>query len=168
MSEHVKWTKERDLICFSVVSAGKTGAEWFALFQAMGYRVGDCAKNILLKKLVSTDGLEYQIAIISDASKVDCTTASIRRDASRRGFINPDVEIACLIREMFTDEDIKAMGFDTLVIMHDPIKDSNNDLSLLYVCSDNWLDVSRGCPDYSWGWDHKIHGFVFVNPCHKN
>ncbi|MFA6295676.1 MAG: hypothetical protein WC666_04685, partial [Candidatus Paceibacterota bacterium] len=58
-------------------------------------------------------------------------TKKIRAEADKRKLLKPNAEVACLIRENFSDEDIKAMGLWWIVVMHEPIKDSCGDLRLL-------------------------------------
>jgi len=59
-----------------------------------------------------------------------------------------------LIREKFTDEDLEAMGLVWLVTMHEPIKDSDGDPSLLHAGrggGGRWLFACWGDPGHGWG-----------------
>ena len=97
----------------------------------------------------------------------DGTTKNVRAEGNRRGWkhgndISP--EIACLIREKFTDEELEAMGLWWIVVMHEPINDSDGDPNLLSAFrydDGRWLDADVDRPGYEWDDDG---GFAFVIP----
>jgi hypothetical protein len=94
----------------------------------------------------------------------DCPiTKNIHAEADRRVLIKPNAEVACLIRESFSDEDIEAMGLWWIMVMHEPIKDSTSDPGLLGATREfggRCLGVyCGGGPDSAW---HPAHGFAFV------
>src|SRR3989338_4837086 len=61
----------------------------------------------------------------------DRITKKIRAEADKRKLSKPNAELACLIREKFTDKEIEAMGLWYIVAMHEPINDSDGDPFLL-------------------------------------
>ncbi len=72
----------------------------------------------------------------------DQTTDAVRAEAARRNLTAPNVEVACLVREKFTDAEIEAMGFVYLFIMHEPVEDrcprhlcSGRDASGRWLCA---------------------------------
>ncbi len=85
----------------------------------------------------------------------------IRVEAERCNLTEPNAEVACLIREKFSDKEIKEMGLEYIVTMHEPIKDADGILSLLgadrFVVG-RGLRASNGGPDD--GWDRE-DGFAF-------
>ncbi|MEK7606749.1 MAG: hypothetical protein AAB444_00935, partial [Patescibacteria group bacterium] len=56
-----------------------------------------------------------------------------------------NAELACLIREKFTDKEIEQMGLRYIVAMHEPINDSGGVPSLLSASRD---DVGRSLNAY--------------------
>jgi hypothetical protein len=73
---------------------------------------------------------------------------------------DPHAEVACLIRDTFSDEDLREMGLDCIITMHKPISHSNNISSLLGV---RWsgpckLDVFNAKPAYG---SDCVRGFAF-------
>ena len=87
----------------------------------------------------------------------------IRAEAVRRALIAPNPEVACLIRDLFSDEEIEAMGLVWIVAMHEPIKDSDGRLSLLaaYRVDDGrWLYTYVDNPHNGWGLGG---GFAFAS-----
>ncbi|MBU4315099.1 hypothetical protein KJ673_01710, partial [Patescibacteria group bacterium] len=88
-------------------------------------------------------------------------TANICAKATELGLKKPNAEVACLIREKFSDDDIKAMGLWWIVAMHDPIEDSDGNPDL--------LGANRDDDDYSlYAWDDRPddrwrseYGFAF-------
>jgi hypothetical protein len=97
--------------------------------------------------------------IFSDKDRV---TKKIRAYTSERNFSKPNAEVACLIRENFSDEEIKAMGLIWIITMHEPIKDSDDDLRLLHADRNDdgrWLNTYYDDPDSRWD---RESGFAFV------
>ena len=89
-------------------------------------------------------------------------TKNIRKNAEDRNFETPNAEIACLIREKFTDECLKAMGLIWIVTMHEPIKDSGGDPFLLSADRGDdgrWLYAFYDEPDGRW---FRGDGFAFA------
>src|SRR3989344_4768565 len=118
------WREQDGIIYFSVPSDGTTGPDWITRLESKGFRVGDFAKSLLNSSdFKPTNGVTIEIAILKgmlfeDHSRI---TKNIRAEANRRNLITPNAEVACLIREMFTDEEIEAVGHWGIVTMHEPI-----------------------------------------------
>lgn len=135
ISEPIRnWREENNVIYFSVISDGTTGEQWIARLESKGYHVSDYAKSLLRSEdFKPTSGVTTEIAVLKGMifKDADRVTKKIRKNAEDRKFFTPNAEVACLIREMFTDEEIKAMGLSWIVTMHEPIQDSGGDLCLL-------------------------------------
>jgi hypothetical protein len=160
-----RWREENGVIYLSVTSDGTTGPEWIARLKKKGFRVSDYAKSVLCSKdFKPTSGVTTEIAILKgmlfeDSNRV---TKKIHTEAESRKLTKPNAEIACLIRENFSDEEIEAMGIYWIVAMHEPIKDSGGGLRLLSVGRDDdgsWLDTGYGYPGSEWV---RGDGFAFV------
>lgn len=159
------WREENGVIYLSVTSDGTTGPEWIKRLEKKGIQLSKWAKDVLNSSdFKPTNGVIYQIAVLKGElfKNEDRITKKIRAEAERRNLQKPNAEVACLIRENFSDEDIEAMGLMWLVVFHEPIKDSAGDSSLLAVDRDDggcWLDACSDRPEYSWNSDD---GFVFA------
>ena len=159
------WREQDGVIYLSVTSDGTTGPEWIARLEKKGFRVGDYAKSVLCSKdFKPTSGVTTEIAILKgmlfeDSNRI---TKKIRTEAESRKLTKPNAEVACLIRENFSDEEIEAMGLWWIVAMHEPINDSDGDPLLLSVYrydDGSWLNTYFGGPDNKWNRDN---GFAFV------
>lgn len=159
------WREEDGVIYFSVTSDGTTGEEWIKRLEDKGFRVGDYAKSVLRSPdFKPTTGVTTEVAVLKGMlfEDNDRITKKIRIEAANRNFQTPNAEIACLIRELFTDEEIKAMGLTWIVAMHEPIKDSDGDprlLSARRVGDGRWLDAYYGKPGSRWV---REDGFAFA------
>ena len=160
-----KWTEKDNVIRFSVTSDGATGEEWIARLESKGFRISDYAKSVLRSKSFKpTSGITYEIAVLkgelfSDNERI---TKNIRKDAKARKFATPNAEVACLIREKFSDKELEAMGLYWIVAMHEPIKDSDGGPMLLVASRDgygSWLGAYYGGPGSRWD---RSDGFAFV------
>jgi hypothetical protein len=158
-----KWRVEDDIIYFSVTSDGTTGEDWVNRLEGKGFRVGDYAEQVLRSlDFKPTSGVTTEVAVIKGIlfQDNDRITKKIRAEASRRNFTKPNAELACLVREKFTDNDIKAMGLWLILSMHEPLSDAYGDPRLLNVNRDNdrgWLDAFCGRPNKKW-----LRGFGFA------
>ena len=141
-----------------------TGKEWIPRLKSKGLSISNYANSVLLSPdFKPTTGIITEVAVLKGmllAEKVRITK-NIRNIANDRKWITPNPEIACLIREMFTNEEIIAMGLTGIIAMHEPIKDSDGDSSLLCVSCDDgrqWLGAYYSGPRR---WDHGF-GFAFA------
>lgn len=161
-----RWRREADgLIRFSVTSDGASGEAWIPRLEGKGSRVGDDAKNVLRSPdFQPTSGVTTEIAVLPGTLFKDDqrTTGYVRAEAQRRKLTKPNAEVACLIRETFTDEEIEAMGFWWIIAMHESIKDSDGDPYLLGTSRSGvgrWFSACRGNPDGRW---NREDGFAFA------
>ena len=159
------WREQDGVIYLTVTSDGTTGPQWIDRLAKKGFRVGTYAESILRSAdFKPTTGIIYEIAVLKgmlfeDSNRI---TKKIRTKAESRKLTTPNAEVACLIRENFSDKEIEAMGLIWLVTMHEPIKDSDGDLRLLDATrrgGGSWLHTRYGNPDD--GWDRE-DGFAFV------
>ncbi|MFA6369751.1 MAG: hypothetical protein WCX09_02105 [Patescibacteria group bacterium] len=160
-----RWIEKDNVIRFSVTSDGTTGPEWIARWVKKGFRVGDYAKSVLCSKdFKPTSGITTEIAILKgmlfeDSNRV---TKKIRVEAESRKLTKPNAEVACLIREKFSDKELEAMGLYWIVAMHEPIKDSGGDPGLLSADrSGNGSWLGTGCDGSGIRW-YRGNGFAFV------
>ena len=160
------WREEDDIIYFSVESDGTTGEGWINRL-ADNFRVGeDYAKEVLRSpSFVPTSGVTTEVAVLRGCLFEDYerTTEKIRAEADKCKLFKPNAEVACLIREKFTNQEIEEMGLWYIVAMHEPIIDGfDGEPCLLGAsCRGNgrWLDSYGGWPGHKWRRDH---GFAFV------
>lgn len=159
------WWEQDDVISFSATSDGTTGKEWIPRLESKGFRVSNYAKSLLLSPdFKPTFGVIYEIAILKGSLFEDREriTSKIRAEAKRRNMATPNAEITCLIRDKFTDKEIEAMGFWWVIVMHEPIKDSDGDPGFLGAHRNDdgrCLDAYYGHPGHRW---NRGFGFAFV------
>lgn len=159
------WREQGGIIYLSVTSDGTTGPQWIERLEDKGFRLSDYAKSVLRSPdLKPTSGVTTEIAILKGMLFEDNNriTKKIRAEADKRKLTTPNAEVACLIRENFSDEDIEAMGLIWIVAVHEPIKDSDGDPRLLFADrrdGGRWLDAFYDEPGDGWGRDG---GFAFV------
>jgi|GEM_PF-439204 len=164
----VHWEKRGEIIYLPpMVSDGTTGEQWIKRLARKGCHVDDFAQDILrFPDFQPTSGVTYHIAVMKGEifTDDDRTVTNIRAEANKRQFGTPNTEVACLIREKFSDEDLKAMGLEWIIIMHEPINDFAGDPKLLSVNRDDFgrrLAASFSRPGRRFG---RRNGFAFVAP----
>ncbi|MFA6295199.1 MAG: hypothetical protein WC666_02120 [Candidatus Paceibacterota bacterium] len=164
----VEWTVDDEgNIHFMLTSNGFTSEHWEQHLDRRGWRIGDYARQVLRRASEApTNGVTYNIVVhlgkkISDSDRI---TKKIRAIANKKGWVKPHWEVACLIRDTFTDGQLEQMGLWYIVTMHEPIKYSDGAPNLLD--SDRrgggrWLHAGYARPGDSWLGDG---GFAFVVP----
>ncbi|MBI4138076.1 MAG: hypothetical protein HY482_00580 [Candidatus Wildermuthbacteria bacterium] len=159
------WREEDGVIYFSVISNGTSGEGWIIRLESKGFRVGNYAKQVLRSPdFKPTNGVTTEVAVLKGMlfkgnARI---TEKIRAEADKRKLTKPNAELACLIREKFTDKEIEVMGLWYIVAMHEPINDSDGDPSLLGASRNDggrWLGACSGRSDR--GWD-RGGGFAFA------
>ena len=161
-----KWTEKDGVIKLTVTSDGKTGQEWISHFEANGVRLSKWAKGVLLSPdFKPTNGVTTKIEVLKGSlfTDNDRITSKIRVEADKRKFSKPNAEVACLIRDMFTDAEMEAMGLYWIVVFHEPIKDSDGFPDLLRAGRPGdglWLHADDGEPDGYW---YQDSGFAFAS-----
>ncbi len=137
-----KWREEDGVIYFSVISDGTSGVDWITRLESKGFRVTGLAKDALCSSAFKpTNGVVTEVAVLKGGPCEDKsrTPWSFRAEADRRKLIAPNAELACLVREKFADEELKAMGLTFICAMHQPINIYHDGCPRL-------LDVSRYGP----------------------
>ncbi|MEX2410802.1 MAG: hypothetical protein WD607_05415, partial [Candidatus Paceibacterota bacterium] len=149
-----------------VTSNGMTDKDWIAQGEI---DFSDWAKDIMSKTEFNksvTNNITYHPVLIKgdEFSGKERIIKNIRAEAKRRGYITPPPELAPLLRQAISDEDIKALGLTWLAVMHEPIIGFGGSPSLFGLFwSDvgRWLDAYFGDPDHYWSRDD---GFIFLAP----
>ncbi len=111
-------------ILWTVTSDGRTAQELIRDIGKKDRRVSDCARDIMGKpEFKTTKGETYRlIGIRGDEFKDgDRTTRGIFKEAKRRGYLVPPVEVAPLLREKLSQEEL---GYPYVAVFHEPICDS--------------------------------------------
>ena len=163
-SERV-WREQDGVIYFSVTSNSMTGEQWIERLESKGFRLSGYAEQLLLSPdFKPTDGITTEVAVLKGMlfKDNDRITKKIRVEADRRGLTKPNAEVACLIRERLSDEELKAMGFWWIIAMHEPINVAGGDPRLLSVGwhgHSKWLLADYGVSGLMWG---RENGFAFV------
>ena len=160
------WSEQDGVIRFTLPPTDNTtGPQWIERLETKGFKLSKWAKDVLNSQdFKPTNGVINEIVVLKGMLWNDNqrTTKNIRAEAGNRGFTKPNAEVACLIREMFSDEEIEAMGFIWLVAMHEPINDSVGGPSLLSALrggDGQWLHAAFDGPGSGW---LRGRGFAFV------
>ena len=164
------WREKDGVIYFSVVSEGTTSEDWIIWFESNDFQVSGYAKEVLRSPdFKPTSGVVTEVAVLKGMlfEATDRATKTIRAEADKRKLSKPNPELACLIREKFTNDEMFAMGLLDIIVMHEPIKGVNGDPLLLSVMRYNfgrWLDACGGRPGDGWG---PGSGFAFAVSQHQ-
>ncbi len=160
-----RWIEKNSVLYFTLTSSGKTGEEWVDYLESKGIFVDDYIRSVLRHKNFrpTKAGTLHNISIIrgdlfSDENR---TMKSVCNYAKGFEVIGPCVEVACLIRESFTDKEIGEMGLRRIITMHEPIPDFNGNPCVLgaSIYERNWINTYPVTFDRVWNRDS---GFAFA------
>lgn len=163
-----RWREENGVIYFEVTSDGTSGLAWIERLEKKGFRLSTWAKIILNSTDFNpTNGVTYRIAVLRGAlfAPSNRTTDKILANAECRALAKPNAEVACLIREMFSDEELRAMDILRIMVFHEPVGRDPACMgvpSILCVFCGNggrWLDASFFGTNVCW---RSKDGFAFA------
>jgi hypothetical protein len=169
------WRAEAGIISFPVTSDATAGDKWIPRSENQGFSVGYDAKSVLRSRdfKLTPAGVTLVVAVLTATcfSEGDLTLAKAFELAEEFNFTIPNTDIACLIREKFSDEDIELMGQRVgldlwhILTMHEPIRDQDGLPSRLLVTrqsSRNELILSRDRPGSGVHRFPRDYGFAFI------
>jgi len=149
-----------------VTTNGLSGQAWIKRLEKKGYNIGNYAKELLEHSGLKILKKSYNIVILKgeEMGKDWFTNQEVRDKAKELGYLTPPVELAPLLREMISDEELKKMGLWWLIVMHEPITDSDGRPDVLGIGrldEGRWLNACHGGARYGW---YRAGGFVFLVP----
>lgn len=142
-----------------LTASGRTGKEWVKHLEKNEYRIGSYAKELILSDEFAAargkKGTEYEIAIVPGKELYESydTTASIKEKAAAKGWTIPTPEIALLVREALSDDEMKELGVWYVAALHDPIAGSGGDPGVLGAYrggGGRWVGADWGYPLDEW------------------
>lgn len=162
------WYEKDGIVYFRITFDGTKGVDWMPRLEKKGFRLGDLAKQMLrsLDFKPTQQGTTVDVAVLRSGLFADsdrdtetiCAYAEACTMPDQRELIRSNSDLACLIREQFTDEDLKAMGLQFILVMHKSV----NGKSLFCVDRDDTgrrLYAYYDRPFIRWGRDG---GFAFI------
>lgn len=161
-----RWIEKEGIVYFQVTSDGTSGRDWISRLKRNLYEVDDYVECVLRSKYFKpTSGVTYEIAVLKGGLFIDksISVQNIRKSGKAYKFTTPSAEVACLIREKFSDRELKAMRLNNIATMHRPIKDSYGNPLLLVTCGS--IGGPGLCCNYEYS-DSKMNrsnGFAFVS-----
>lgn len=150
-------------ISFDLTSDGMTGSEWITHFETKGLLLSECVKSIILSKdfTPSEVGKVHHVGVIKGSwfTDEDRTIKCITLNAQlRASAIIPSAEVACLICDNFTKDDLVKMRFGHIVVLHEPILDSEREPCILGF-DGSTIRAYYVSPPHAWP---ENYGFVLV------
>lgn len=150
---------------------GATAVVWPERFKKRGRDVDENTLQILSSVLMPTVGRVYTVSIVRSNPFPDgVNVATVRAYAERQGLRPITAEIACLICEGLSSNDLETMGLNWVFMMHDPVRIYQDVTEVLAVTSDgDYDDVGcslssgeAGSPEFLLGSDT---GLAFLKSC---
>lgn len=153
-----------------LTARGLTGPRWIKRLEKEKYNVSSWAKDILnnpdYKKHILKKNTKLSVAFISvkDTGKTYPTTQEIKDYAVKQGYEIPTAEVALLVREAISDEEMEKMGFWYISTLHESVKDSDGGPGVLGAHrygGGRWAYAFWDRPGYGWNDDG---AFAFLVP----
>lgn len=124
---------------------GMGSVAWERVFSQSKIQVGTYALEVM--RAAPPPIRESQDGIVVVGSKIfhdDMTARNVYAVAERKRWQRPFLELAYCVRQAFSNQEIRDMGLDTLVVMHDPILDGEGVPTVLGISirgAGVWLDA---------------------------
>lgn len=165
------WRVEEDgTVRLKLTGIGLTGLEWEKRLESKGFKLSKSAKDLLNSPDFTSCEKDkvYEVVILSGKLFSDRrrTTKNILAEGDCRGLIHGSVlpiEIACLIRENFSNEQFKKIDINWLTTMHEPIEDHYGGLHLFSMDRGDdgfWLSADYAILEGLW---RSGDGYIFLS-----
>ena len=157
------WHIEPDgTIYFWVYANGRTGPEWVRHFIQKGVDMPDRVVRLLMSEHFvpsKAKRTNYKIAVIRGhimrRRKGGASQVNILAEGEARELNRANLEVACLIRDTFTDDELKRMGLWYIMVMHEYYPDPDKE-GYSFVLGATRGDLPEGCKDPD---PSKLHDF---------
>jgi len=122
------WRRQKDRIHFSVTSAGTTGMQWYDRLRAKRSMVDRYAQDVLKSEDVwrLEEGETIEVVVLYSQffshGEHDYKSICGRDNSFGEAFGTLNHEVACIICNQFTIEDMKMMGLSSIVVMSEPVE----------------------------------------------
>jgi len=151
-------------IIFSIFGLGLTGVEEVKWFEAIGWNVGDYAKQMFTStkedgydaKHQLVNGRKYEIVLLPTkhiSDDLQRTTNDLDLEAWKFGYSQPLAGITPRIREVISDEQMKKMEFRYISTPHTPITDDGEVSRVFNIILRRfgpWIRSYRDSPSSLW------------------
>jgi len=123
VSPVVVWREEDGIIYFNVKSYGRSGPEWVNYFGKKNLE-SYIVDMLLSSEFKPTDGVATKVAILRDSLMgKNPTLKKVFAKGNRLKLLLPNPEVACLIREMFSNDEMDhGLKLKCIRVMHNPIR----------------------------------------------
>lgn len=117
----VSVTRDKHRVFFSLVSRGTTCEEWKASFKEKGYHLSPPFEQLLTsKEFMPTNGVPFHVEVVRGSHWMEGsrTNRYIQIDATQQNWHEPTVELCCLIRDTFSNEDLVLLGIPSIIFFY--------------------------------------------------
>ena len=157
-------TDKHGRILVTLTGTGWMGAEWLARSDAGEFGLTKWARDVLAQPDYDAEhrlepGKQHTVALMFGKKEfpadADRTTANLQARGERDYGKSDDLrgELALLLRELISDEQLGHWGIRYIAVLHEPIVDSDGDPDILAMdCRGDGRRVSAYCgdPDVYW------------------
>ena len=131
------WTERDGIISFTYISDGTTGPQWIKRLGSKKCRLTDGAKEVLCaQNFVPTPaGTVVHMKIWKGDlfSPKNVWFKPLGAIAARSGYVIPNVEAICYMRDMFSNNEIQAMGLRKILIERKCPPTDRSELNTVYI-----------------------------------
>lgn len=167
-----RWSEKHRVISLpTLASPGiASGEKWLHRFEVTGLSLSPRVRSILTSPHFhpAPSGTLHSVKIVRGKvfGNEQRTTEAMRRYVSEVVYGEKPkashLELACLIRDAFTDDELRRMGLSWIVVMHKPLENENGEPHQLTVCRRfrrfEQMDVIRAPDEGKW---FSTVGFAF-------
>lgn len=167
-----RWKRNGDIVQIIVSSDGTTGPQWVEIFKRKGVKFSTkyTEEALLSPAFTPTSGVVTELAILPPNSwgNWERCTEKVRGYATTRNLSAPDIEVACILRDMFTAGELLDMGLSHIVVMHDPPVKIESGQTYNLAVAHNSLELVSEFPPYGGEGYHDFYHFAFKVASWKN
>lgn len=129
---------DRDKVIFNLKSEGRKLADWPNKLLEKHFLLSGAARQIFMNSEETPTEKIFGVVILK---LKDVNLLAVRDIAAAEDLLPATVEVAALARDRISDQDLRRMGLDAIIIMHLPVHD--------YHLSPQLLMINRKSPNLS-------------------
>lgn len=159
-----KWFVDGRIVYLAISSNGLTGRDLLRVLNESNIEFDQKVLSMLMSSdYITSNNTTIIVAIINGRLFQDRyrTSSRAKAYAKEKRFYAIGAEAAVSIRLKFTNDCVRAMGFEKIVVMHEPIEDESGTLRLINISTTNnrqYLTARSDNNSNPWSFDT---GFAF-------
>jgi len=124
---------------FVITSSGVSGRRWIERLESCNVPIDEDAHSMLSREVFSLPvKISTEVMVLNGRNYASDSMDRLLDAVKQRGLITPNPLVACILRLVLKQEEVSAMGYRAINVMHEPLRDLTGEMSQLAL-DGTWL-----------------------------